>query len=61
LVSRASGAISTGNSPSSRSARPERISAIDSEIRFSGASPKRTWKMVVSTSTIDKAAKVLPR
>ena len=29
LVSRASGAISTGNSPSSRSARPERISAID--------------------------------
>ncbi len=29
LVSRASGAISTGNSPSSRSARPERISAIE--------------------------------
>ena len=57
LVSRASGAISTGNSPSSRSARPERISAIDSEMRFSGARPKRTWKIVVSTSTIDKREK----
>ncbi len=54
LVSRASGAISTGNSPSSRSARPERMSAIDSEMRLSGASPKRTWKIVVSTSTIDE-------
>ena len=40
LVSRASGAISTGNSPSSRSARPERISAIDSEMRFERREPE---------------------
>ena len=57
LVSRASGAISTGNSPSSRSARPERMSAIDSEMRFSGARPKRTWKIVVSSSTIAERGK----
>ena len=31
-----------GNSPSSRSAWPERMSAIDSEMRLSGARPKRT-------------------
>jgi len=30
-------------------------------IRFSGARPKRTWKIVVSTSTIDSATKVPPR
>src|ERR1700731_3879000 len=41
LVSRASGAISTGNSPSSRSARPERIAARLSEMRLSGDRPKR--------------------
>jgi len=43
------------------SARPDRMSAIDSEMRFSGASPKRTWKIVVRSSTIPSAAKVPPR
>ena len=32
-----------------------------SEMRLSGASPKRTWKIVVSSSTIRSAAKVPPR
>jgi hypothetical protein len=60
LVSRASAAISTGKLPSSLSARPERMSAIASEMRFSGARPKRTWKIVVSSRTIPSAAKVPP-
>ena len=34
---------------------------IDSEIRLSGARPKRTWKIVVRSSTMPSAAKVPPR
>src|SRR5215510_6160931 len=59
LVSRASGAISTGKAPSSRSAVPERMAARPSEMRLSGAKPKRTWKVVVSNRTTPRTAKVM--
>ena len=39
----------------------ERMSAMDSEMRLSGARPKRTWKIVVSSSTMPSAVKVPPR
>ena len=51
LVSRARGAISSGNFPAKRSALPERIAASPSVMRLSGAKPKRTWNVVVSNNT----------
>src|SRR5665213_1136542 len=58
-VSRASGAISSGNCPASRSAVPERIAARLSEMRLSGARPNRTWNMVVSSSTAPRIENVM--
>ena len=58
LVSRASGAISTGKLPSSRSAVPARIAARLAEMRLSGARPNRTWNIVVSSRMSASTAKV---
>ena len=59
LVSRASGAISSGNCPARRSAVPERMAARLSVMRLSGARPNRTWNMVVSSSTAARIENVM--